>query len=44
MELDIRQTELSFWLILRQNSILGFSNFNSKSIVTPSNFLWEFTV
>ena len=44
MELDIRQTELSFLLFLIQKSTLGFSNFNSKSIVTPGNFLWEFAV
>ena len=41
MELDIRQTALRCLLTLRHNSVMWFSNFNSESIETPSNFSWE---
>ena len=41
MVLDIQQRALSFLLTLRHNSVMSFSNFNSKSIVTPSTFSWE---
>ena len=41
MELDIRQTVLRCLLTLRHNSVMWFSNFNSESIETPSNFSWE---
>ena len=41
MELDIHLSALSFLPILRHNSAMWFSNFNSESIVTRSNFLWE---
>ena len=41
MKLDIRQRALIFLLTLRHISVMWFSNFNSESIITPSNFSWE---
>ena len=32
---------LIFLLTLRNNFVVWFSNFNSESIITPSNFSWE---
>ena len=40
MKLDMRQRALIFLLTLRHISVMWFSNFNSESIVTPSNFSW----
>ena len=41
MKLDIRQRALIFLQTLRHISVIWFSNFNSESIITPSNFLCE---
>ena len=43
MELDIWQRALSYLITLWHNSVIWFWNFNSESIVTVSNFLWELT-